>query len=132
MNRNRHALGQAWTRGWTVDFSVVVLSMLVFVLAVCAGAGGIASAADPATYTVDTYRNWLTQYANAKPDFKTGDVLTAKDLERMRPLVPPGYLEQLNFPNFKVRRLKSRSAGIATAGALTIRYGKAARSEAFR
>ena len=30
MNRNRHALGHAWTRGWTVDFSVVVLSMLVF------------------------------------------------------------------------------------------------------
>jgi hypothetical protein len=103
MNRNRHALGQAWTRGWTVDFSVVVLSMLVFVLAVCAGAAGIAFAADPATYTVDTYRNWLTQYANAKPDFKTGDVLTAKDLERMRPLVPPGYLEQLNFPNFKAQ-----------------------------
>ncbi len=103
MNRNRHALGQTWTRGWTVDFSIVVISMLVFVLAICAGRAGIASAADPATYTVDTYRNWLTQYANAKPDFKTGDVLTAKDLERMRPLVPPGYLEQLNFPNFKAQ-----------------------------
>ena len=33
---------------------------------------------------------------------------------------------------WSIRRLKSRSASIATAGALTIRYGKAARSEAFR
>jgi hypothetical protein len=63
----------------------------------------IAFAADPATYTVDTYQDWLKQYVDAKPDFKAGDVLTAKDVERMRPFVPPGYLEQLNFPNFKAQ-----------------------------
>jgi hypothetical protein len=28
----------------------------------------------------------LHRYANAKPDFKPGDALTAKDIERMRPL----------------------------------------------
>ncbi len=78
-----------------------LLTVLVVASALCFVAAGKVWAADPATYTVDTYRSWLTQYANAKPDFKTGDVLTAKDLERMRPLVPPGYLEQLNFPNFK-------------------------------
>ena len=76
---------------------------LVAVLALCSGAAGVAFAADPTTYTVDTYQNWLKQYANAKPDFKAGDVLTAKDVERMRPFVPPGYLEQLNFPNFKAQ-----------------------------
>ena len=27
--------------------------------------------------------------------------LTAKDIERMRPFIFPGYLEQLNFPEFK-------------------------------
>lgn len=101
MNRTRHAPRQEWTRGWTVDVSVPLLWALVFVLALCPRAAGTVFAADPATYTVATYQNWLQQYADAKPDFKAGDVLTAKDLERMRPFVPPGYLEQLNFPNFK-------------------------------
>ena len=63
----------------------------------------IAFAADAATYTVDTYQDWLEQYVDAKPDFKAGDVLTAKDVERMRPFVPPGYLEQLNFPTSRLR-----------------------------
>src|SRR5438309_1370396 len=80
-----------------------LLTVLVVASALCFVAAGKLWAADPATYTVDTYKTWLTQYANAKPDFKRGDVLTAKDLERMRPFVPPGYLEQLNFPNFKAQ-----------------------------
>jgi len=62
-----------------------------------------AFAQDVKTYTRDTYIQWLHKYADAKPDFKPGDVLTAKDIERMRPFVPPGYLEMLNFPEFKAR-----------------------------
>jgi len=54
-------------------------------------------------YTRADYTEWLTKYANAKPDFKVGDVLTGKDLERMRPFVIPGYLDYLNFPDFKMR-----------------------------
>jgi len=99
MNRNRHLLA----RGWTPNVSFSLMSMLCFVLALCAGTARSASAAEPATYTIATFQNWLTQYANAKPDFKAGDVLTAKDLERMRPFVPPGYLEQLDFSNFKAQ-----------------------------
>ena len=53
-------------------------------------------------YTRADYTDWLTKYANAKPDFKVGDVLTAKDIERMRPFVIPGYLDYLNFPEFKM------------------------------
>ena len=48
-----------------------MLAALLAVLALCAGAIGPAYAADPATYTVATFQNWLAQYANAKPDFKT-------------------------------------------------------------
>ena len=59
-------------------------------------------AQDVANYTRDTYESWLHKYADVKPDFKPGDVLTAKDLERLRPFIPPGYLEQLNFPEFKM------------------------------
>jgi Protein of unknown function (DUF1329) len=62
-----------------------------------------ARAQDIRTYTIQTYTDWLHKYADAKPDFKPGDVLTAKDLERMRPFVPPGMLEQLNFPEFRAR-----------------------------
>ncbi len=54
------------------------------------------------TYTREDYTKWLTQYADAKPDFKVGDVLTGKDIERMRPFVIPGYLEYLSFPEFKM------------------------------
>ena len=49
---------------------------------------GVASAqcTPEKVYTRADYTDWLTKYANAKPDFKAGDVLTAKDIERMRPL----------------------------------------------
>ena len=43
----------------------------------------------------------IREEANANPDFKPGGVLSAKDLERMRPFIPPGYLEQLSFPEFR-------------------------------
>jgi hypothetical protein len=54
-------------------------------------------------YTRQDYTKWLDQYGNARPDFKAGDVVTAKDLERLRPFVLPGYMEFLNFPEFKAR-----------------------------
>lgn len=59
-------------------------------------------AQDVSSYTRDTFMQWLQKYKDAKPDFKPGDVLTAKDLERIRPFVFPGYLEQLDFPEFKM------------------------------
>jgi hypothetical protein len=53
---------------------------------------------------VSDYEDWMKKYAGAQPDFKPGDVLTAKDLERLRPFIPPGYFEQFNFPDvhFKI------------------------------
>jgi hypothetical protein len=71
---------------------------LVFVLCLAAVARG----QDTQSYTVDTFNEWLRKYANAKPDFKPGDVLSAKDLERIRPFVPPGYWEELNFPKLRM------------------------------
>jgi len=56
--------------------------------------------ADVSQYTYATFTDWLTKYADAKSPFKPGDVFTSKDLDRLRPFVPPGYLEQLNFPEF--------------------------------
>ncbi len=51
----------------------------------------------------------MSKYADAKPDFKPGDVLGSKDLERIRPFVPPGWFEQLNFPEFKMEIMAARS-----------------------
>ena len=60
-----------------------------------------AMAQDVKSYTRATFDQWLAKYKDAKPDFKVGDVLTAKDIERMRPFIYPGYVEQLNFPEFR-------------------------------
>lgn len=64
---------------------------------------GSASAQDVKSYTRATFDEWLAKYKDAKPDFKPGDVLTAKDIEKMRPFIPPGYIEQLNFPEFQAK-----------------------------
>jgi len=64
---------------------------------------GAASAQDVTTYTRPTFEQWFEKYKDAKPDFKPGDVLTWNDHERMRPFVIPGYLEQLNFPEFRMK-----------------------------
>ena len=62
----------------------------------------VARAQDIKSYTQANLNEWLRKYADAKPDFKPGDVLGQKELEKMRPFVPPGYLEQVNFPEFKM------------------------------
>lgn len=72
-------------------------------------AGGDATTPDISQYTVNTVVDWLHKYANATPDFKPGDVLTSKDLDRLRPFIVPGYLEQLNFPGAKVEIAATRS-----------------------
>src|SRR6202030_637381 len=78
----------------------LALAVLVTAAGLCLG-GGTAKAQDVKSYTRATFDQWLAKDQDAKPDFKGGDVLTAKDLERMRPFIFPGYLEQLNFPEFK-------------------------------
>lgn len=56
------------------------------------------------SYTIQTFLNWLHKYKDAKPDFKPGDVLTAKDLEtKIKPFMWPGYLPFLNFPQFRMK-----------------------------
>ena len=59
-------------------------------------------AQDVKTYNLDTFHQWVSKYQNAKPDLKVGDVLTAQDMEKMRPFIIPGFLEQLNFPEFEL------------------------------
>jgi hypothetical protein len=68
-----------------------------------------AAAQDVKAYTRATFDGWLSKYAEAKPEFNPGDVLESKDLERVRPFMPPGWFEQLNFPEFKMPIVAARS-----------------------
>jgi hypothetical protein len=87
---------------------VRTLTCALVLVAGCAVSAATA-AAQGALPTRQTVEQWLAQNANAKPDFKPGDVLTAKDLARIRPFVPPGYVEQLNFPELRMQIVAPRS-----------------------
>ena len=63
----------------------------------------LVSAQEKPKAVVADYEKWFAECSNAKPDFKPGDTLTVSDLGRMRCFVPPAYLDQLNFPEFKTK-----------------------------
>ena len=73
---------------------------LVMGLVSALGLSGFATAQNLPTRA--DYTTWLAKYAQAEPSFKPGAVLTSKDVERIRPFVPPGYLEQLDFPEVRM------------------------------
>src|SRR5712691_4063738 len=81
---------------------VVFVATLLWGAAACLWSGVANAQKAEKVYTRADYTDWLNKYANAKPDFKVGDVLTTKDIERMRPFVIPGYLDYLKFPEFRM------------------------------
>lgn len=86
-----------------------IAGALAIVIALVAGGAATAAAQGAAGYTRQTLDQWLAQNLNAKPDFKPGDALTAKDLERIRPFMVPAYFDQLNFPGLKMEIIAPRS-----------------------
>ena len=91
----------------TKQFVSRVILAISFTVAISAVALN-ASAQDVTNYTRADIERWMHQYAGAKPDFKAGDVLGVKDLQRIKPFVAPGYLEQLNFPELKMPIVETR------------------------
>ncbi|MDB5107446.1 MAG: outer rane lipoproteinsorting protein [Candidatus Binatus sp.] len=85
--------------------AVTSFELIVLILAVATPV----AAQNVKSYTRSTFDEWLAKAQPANPDFKPGEVLTAKDLDRMRPYLPPGYVEQLNFPEFKAEIIAPRS-----------------------
>jgi hypothetical protein len=61
----------------------------------------LAEQPDVKSYTRATFDEWVKKYQDAEPTFKPGDVITQKDLDKLRPFIPPGYIEQLDFPEFR-------------------------------
>lgn len=74
----------------------VVLATVV----AAAGMGGAARAQDggQAGTTRASVLAWAAQHRDTAPDFRPGDVLTHADLEKVRPFLPPGYVEEVDFP----------------------------------
>lgn len=83
-------------------FDLRGIGIIVMLVAIMTGVGVSAVGAQQTLPTRSDYTVWLQKYLNTKPTFKPGDVLTQKDLERIRPFVPPGYLAQLNFPELRM------------------------------
>ena len=52
---------------------------------------------------------WLNKYRDAKAEFKPDDVIGAGDLEKVRPFMPPGYFEQLKFPELHMEIIAPRN-----------------------
>ena len=43
-------------------------------------------------------KQWLATNLDTPPLFREGEVLTQADLDKLRPFLPPGYLDEFNFP----------------------------------
>jgi hypothetical protein len=65
--------------------------------------------APPQTISRADVDQWLNKYRDAKAEFKPGDVIGAGDLEKVRPFMPPGYFEQLKFPELHMEILAPRN-----------------------
>ena len=87
--------------------TVGLCRMGILVVALTVVCTGVAQAAADWIFqsqkvTAETLIQWMSKYRDAKPDFKPGDVLTVKDLPRLVPFIPPGYIEMLNFPELHI------------------------------
>ena len=63
----------------------------------------------PQVFTRAEVEQWLNKYRDARPDFKPGDVISGGDIEKLRPFVPPGYFEQMKFPEMRVEVIAPRN-----------------------
>lgn len=57
---------------------------------------------DPKDLTREDILKWVEDYRSAKPEFKPGDVLGQKDIEKMKPFIFPGWWPEYNFPELKM------------------------------
>jgi len=90
-------------RWWPLPIVYTATCLLIGLLSIQA------SAQAPPVRTRADLGQWLRQYSDAKPDFKPGDVITGAQIEKLRPFVPPGYLDQMNFPELRVEIIPTRS-----------------------
>ena len=49
--------------------------------------------------TKETVLRWVETFRSATPEFQAGETLKLGDLENVHPFLPPGYVEEYNFPD---------------------------------
>jgi hypothetical protein len=75
--------------------------------------------------TQEEVRRWIATNLDTPPLFREGDVLTHKDLAKLQPFLPPGYIEEFDFTDDawsflpqlrKVRRFSLQERDTPVAG----------------
>ena len=51
--------------------------------------------------TREDIQQWITLNLDSIPQFKEGDLLKQADLDKLRPFLPPRYIDEFNFPEVK-------------------------------
>lgn len=46
----------------------------------------------------DDIQQWVTAYLDTLPQFREGDILRQADLDKLRPFLPPRYIDEFDFP----------------------------------
>src|SRR5713101_1589359 len=77
--------------------SRIAFPLLVLLLAIASPA----VAENVKNYTRDTLDEWLAKPQPPQAGLKPGEVLTSRDIARIRTYLPPGYVDQLDFPEFR-------------------------------
>ena len=53
--------------------------------------------------TREDIQGWISTNLTTLPQFKEGDVLRQADLEKLRPFLPPRYIDEFDFPEVEFR-----------------------------
>jgi len=85
--------------------SRIAFPLLVLLLAIASPA----VAENVKNYTRDTLDEWLAKPQPPQAGLKPGEVLTSRDIARIRTYLPPGYVDQLDFPEFRAEIIATRT-----------------------
>lgn len=58
-------------------------------------------------YTLETILEWFEKYKDAQPDFKAPMTFRQQDLSRLAPFMPPGIIEEYDFPELELRLVET-------------------------
>ena len=76
---------------------------ICLLLSACLWAGSD-SVADERSQAVtkDAVLQWVNQHRNATPEFQPGQTLTFEDVDKARPFLPPGFVDEVAFSGVKI------------------------------
>lgn len=63
--------------------------------------GGVVAAADQGVPTREDILRWIETTQEVQPAFSPGETLARADLDKLRPFLPPRYIEEFNFDGAK-------------------------------